>query len=89
MTTKKVHDIQDITVTNEDLMLQVNGKEYAFRLTDISKRLAEASAIEREKYEISPSGYGIHWPLIDEDLSIDGLLGLRHTPSKAKESVSS
>ena len=27
-----------------------------------------------------PSGYGIHWPLIDEDLSIDGLLGIVHTP---------
>jgi hypothetical protein len=30
------------------------------------------------RYEISPSGYGIRWPLIDEDLSIDGLLGVRH-----------
>ena len=86
---KKIHDIQGITFTNEELILQVDGKEYAFRLTDISKRLAEASAIEREKYDISPSGYGIHWPLIDEDLSIDGLLGLHHTPSKAKETVSS
>ena len=23
---------------------------------------------------------GIHWPLIDEDLSIDGLLGVEHKP---------
>ena len=80
MPTKKVHDTQDITFTNEDLILHVDGKEYAFRLTDISKRLAGASAIERGKYEISPSGYGIHWPLIDEDLSIDGLLGLIPPP---------
>ena len=85
---KKVHDIQNITTTNEELIIQVDGKEYAFRLTDISTRLAAASAMEREKYEISPSGYGIRWPLIDEDLSIDGLLGIRHTPSKAKETVS-
>ena len=86
---KKVHNIQDITFTSEDLILQVDGQEYAFQFAAISKKLAKASAIEREKYEISPSGYGIHWPLIDEDLSIDGLLGLHHTPSKPKETVSS
>jgi len=40
----------------------------------VSKRLSKASLRERKKFEISPSGYGIHWPIIDEDLSIDGLL---------------
>ncbi|MDP2982675.1 MAG: DUF2442 domain-containing protein [Candidatus Latescibacter sp.] len=30
-------------------------------------------------YKIQPSGYGIHWPLIDEDIAIDGLLGIVHT----------
>ncbi|MFI5222153.1 MAG: DUF2442 domain-containing protein, partial [Bacteroidia bacterium] len=29
---------------------------------------------ERGNFEISPSGYGIHWSLIDEDLSINGLI---------------
>jgi hypothetical protein len=24
--------------------------------------------------EVSPSGYGLHWPLIDEDLAITPLL---------------
>lgn len=43
-----------------------------------SPALALASEIERKTYEISSSGYGIHWPLIDEDLSIDGLLGIVH-----------
>jgi len=23
---------------------------------------------------VSPSGYGIHWPELDEDLSIDGMI---------------
>lgn len=35
-------------------------------------RLQNASAAERERYEIMPMG--IHWPLIDEDLSIAGML---------------
>ncbi|OYZ50723.1 MAG: hypothetical protein B7Y15_08625 [Bacteroidetes bacterium 24-39-8] len=25
-------------------------------------------------FTISPSGYGIHWPLIDEDLAVDAIL---------------
>ena len=39
-------------------------------------RLLRASAAERQNYEIMPMG--IHWPAIDEDLSIAGMLkGLR------------
>ena len=40
----------------------------------VSPKLKFASADERNFYKISPSGYGIHWPLIDEDLSINALL---------------
>ena len=39
-----------------------------------SDRLARASWIERNRAELSPSGYGIHWPLIDEDLAVGPLL---------------
>jgi hypothetical protein len=41
-----------------------------------SKRLANASWLERSRVELSPSGYGIHWPLVGEDLAIVPLLGL-------------
>jgi hypothetical protein len=37
-------------------------------------RLANASMAERENYEFIGNGIGIHWPLIDEDISIEGLL---------------
>jgi hypothetical protein len=30
--------------------------------------------LEREYVEVSPSGYGLHWPLIDEDLAVTPLL---------------
>ena len=35
---------------------------------------SEATKDQLENYEISPSGYGIHWPDLDEDLSVLGLL---------------
>ena len=46
--------------------------------------LLNASEEDRGKYEISPSGYGIHWPALDEDLSIDGLLGIVHEPTEVE-----
>jgi Protein of unknown function (DUF2442) len=36
--------------------------------------LKNATPQKRSVWEISAAGRGIHWPLIDEDLSVDGLL---------------
>jgi hypothetical protein len=30
-------------------------------------RLANADQKQRDHFEISPSGYGVHWPDVDED----------------------
>lgn len=82
---KKYHEVSDIQFTDETLTIKIDGRLYEFQLAEISEKLANASAMERNKYEVSPSGYGIHWPLIDEDLSIDGFLGIKHAPKKIKE----
>ena len=85
---KKLHNIKKIAFVKEDMILEVDSKEYNFRLVDISKKLADASTEEREKFEISPAGYGIHWPLIDEDLSIDGLIAIKGKQPQSKKSIS-
>jgi hypothetical protein len=47
------------------------GRKIATPL-DWNPRLKRASAAQRDKYEIMP--LGIHWPDIDEDSSIAGML---------------
>ncbi len=84
---KKYHDVKNIQFTAKTLKINIDGKQYEFDLHTISERLAKASERERERYNISPSGYGIHWPLMDEDLSIDGLIGVKHSP-ETKEEIS-
>lgn len=37
-------------------------------------RLAQATSKQLLKYKISPSGHGIHWPDIDEDISIKSFI---------------
>ncbi len=56
----------------------MDGKEYRVNLKKQSRILLNANDEEKNHYEISPSGYGIHWPYLDEDLSIDGLIGIKH-----------
>jgi len=84
----KIHDVQEVKFKETQMFLKVDGKEYVFQISDISRKLSNASTFERENFETSPSGYGLHWPLIDEDLSIDGLIGIVHTPSKKKTMLS-
>ncbi len=46
-------------------------------------RLVYATEAERQHFEIAGAGYGIHWPDIDEDIGVEGLLlGKRSTESQ-------
>lgn len=46
-------------------------------------RLANASQAEQANWQISGGGYGIHWPQIDEDISVHGLLAGVRAPEAA------
>jgi len=71
-----IHKIQGITFDQNFIYLQIDGKEVKAPLDTISKKLKKADDFQRGLYQISPSGYGIHWTLIDEDLSVDALLNI-------------
>ena len=66
--------ISTLQFEGEYMIIQSGTQTYNWRMKEISEKLSRASEVERNNFQISPSGYGIHWPLIDEDLSIHGLL---------------
>jgi hypothetical protein len=68
------HTIQDISFDQNSIQLSIDGKIFKISLDKISSKLKSANELQRNSYKISPSGYGIHWPLIDEDLSVDALI---------------
>lgn len=37
-------------------------------------RLAHGTSAECTNFEISSAGYGVHWPDLDEDIGVEGLL---------------
>jgi hypothetical protein len=82
----QVHSVEALSFDADSMHLVIDGKRHCFRLADISQALLHATPAQREIYDISPSGYGIHWPLLDEDLSIDGLLGIDRRLPKTGQS---
>lgn len=49
-----------------------------------SWRLAEASEAQRQHFEILGDGQGIHWPDLDEDISVEGMLYGTPAPTKLR-----
>jgi Protein of unknown function (DUF2442) len=65
---------------NELVVTLLDGRKIITSL-DRYPRLHRASAAQRANYEIMPMG--IHWPDIDEDSSIAGMLGAS-APSRCR-----
>ena len=68
------HDVLVEQIDHQFLYLTVDGQRYQIAWQACSLRLAQASQSERSFIDIAPSGYGMHWPLLDEDLAIEPLL---------------
>ena len=73
--------VANVQVTDASLIVALrDGREIKVPLTWFP-RLMAASAKDRAAWEPSAAGHGIHWPLIDEDLSIEGLLRGQPAPA--------
>ncbi|MCH7813036.1 MAG: DUF2442 domain-containing protein [Planctomycetes bacterium] len=72
---------QSVEVTDAELIVQlVDGRRLSVPLVWFP-RLLRATPEQRAKWEFLGDGEGIHWPLIDEDLSVQGLLAGRRSRS--------
>ena len=74
METTTIQKITSVHFEADFIFIQSGQEMYKFKIADVSSKLNKASAAERNDFQISPAGYGIHWPQIDEDLSLDGFL---------------
>ena len=74
----RAYHVETISFSGNTMLLRVDGKDYEVDISQQSQRLASATPEQRQNFVVSPSGYGIHWPDLDEDLSVDGLIGVSH-----------
>jgi uncharacterized protein DUF2442 len=71
--------IQSVEVDDEVISARlVDGRVISVPLT-WSWRLTKASPNQRRRYELIGGGEGIHWPDVDEDISVEGMLSGRPT----------
>ncbi len=65
---------REIRATVQGLLVVLPDRDVLIPWSECSPRLAAASDSQRAEAHLSPSGYGIHWPLIDEDLAVAPLV---------------
>jgi Protein of unknown function (DUF2442) len=64
----------DVTVTDDRLTVMLaDGRELAVPLSWFP-RLREATEVQRRNWGFIGRGQGIHWPDVDEDVSVASLL---------------
>ena len=71
----EIHSLaQNVEFTDDDLIVSlVDGRKVIVPLVWFP-RLSRASKSQLENFELLGDGEGIHWPEVDEDLSVTGLL---------------
>jgi uncharacterized protein DUF2442 len=66
--------IQDVLVTEDEIIAHLaDGRVISLPMA-WSWRLSEATLAQRANWRLIGSGQGVHWPDVDEDLSVEGLL---------------
>jgi len=66
--------VKNVSLTEDTLSVDlVDGRTIVVPLVWYP-RLLDATLEQRQNWQVSAAGYGIHWPEIDEDLSTAGLL---------------
>ena len=65
---------KDVRVTNRALVVELHDGRTLSVPVEWYPRLAHGSLKERQQWELIGPGLGIHWPALDEDISIEGLL---------------
>ena len=64
----------DVTVTDDRIVIVLaDGRELAAPLAWFP-RLLEATPEQRRNWRLIGRGHGIHWPDVDEDISVASLL---------------
>jgi len=76
--------VVNVTVTNDTLSIDLeDGRTISIPIVWYP-RLSHGTPGERSNFQISSAGYGIHWPDLDEDIGVEGLLlGKKSTESPA------
>jgi hypothetical protein len=66
--------IREVQVTDDEIVAVLSdGRKISVPLA-WSWRLSEATQVQRANFRLIGGGEGVHWPDVDEDISVSGML---------------
>ena len=75
--------VESVGFSEDSLIVRLDdGRSLSVPLTWYP-RLLQGTEVERKDYELIGEGEGIHWPKLNEDISVEGLLAGRRSAESA------
>ena len=76
------HRVKDVRIVDERLSVDLEDGQTISVPVEVYPRLANGTDEQRANWHTTRSGWGIHWPDLDEDIDTSALLsGIRPSPS--------
>lgn len=79
-----VPEAETVTVSGDTLTAELSDGRTISVPLDWYPRLTHATPQERENWRLIGGGEGIHWPDLDEDISVEGLIAGRPSGESQK-----
>lgn len=84
MVTLSLPRVTNVSVTDDTLSIDLEDGRSVSVPIGWYPRLAHGSPAERANVQVAGAGLGLHWPDLDEDIGVEGiLLGKRSSESAA------
>jgi hypothetical protein len=84
MTEIEIANAIALTVSKDTLTVSLDDGRVISTPISWYPRLLHATENERKNYRLIGNGNGIHWPDLDEDISIQGLIAGHHSMESQK-----
>lgn len=83
----RLADVTDVHITDEALTVDLSDGRSVSVPAAWFPRLSSGTPAERSNWRLIGTGQGIHWPDLDEDISVEGLLA-GHPSGESQRSLS-
>lgn len=84
MTEIEIANALEVTVSTDTFTVKLDDGRALSTPISWYPRLLHGTDIERNNYSLIGNGAGIHWPDLDEDISIQGLIAGHHSLESQK-----
>ncbi len=74
-----VPEAETVTISGDTLTAELSDGRTISVPLDWYPRLTHATPAERDNWRLIGAGEGIHWPDLDEDISVEGLIAGRRS----------